>query len=147
MRACVCNWCIFAHCSVTVTRIKFCFFALIPWYQGASVNYHKQWFFSSLVFYFKGGCRFFQMHFPMQICTFKKISFSRSVLLLWVPLEPIWVKLIFKHFVLYGIQLVPQMFYGIWNMNYSWINNLLIKILLKTESLYILSIFCWSVHL
>ena len=33
--------CIIAHCSVIVTRIKFCFFALIPGYQGASVNYQK----------------------------------------------------------------------------------------------------------
>ena len=29
------------YCSVTVTRIKFYFFALIPWYQDTSDNHHE----------------------------------------------------------------------------------------------------------
>ena len=56
-------------------------------------------FFSILIFDFKGGSRIFQMHFPLQICTFEYFSVYRSFLFLWVPLEPIWFKLIFNFFV------------------------------------------------
>ena len=35
------------------------------------------------------------MHFPLRIFTFEFFLFSKCVLFLWVPLEPIWTKLIF----------------------------------------------------
>ena len=91
---------IFAHCSATVTQIQFCFFALIPCYQGASVNYHKQWFFSSLIFDFKGDADFFKCTFQ---CEYALLNF---ILLLnksyfwayhWDPFDINWY-LIFWYF-------------------------------------------------
>ena len=84
-------WRIFAHCSVTVTRTKFCFF--VCWFCGT-----KALLLTTINFDFKAVCRFFQMHFPMRICTIEFFSFDKYVLFLWVPLEPIWFKLIFNIF-------------------------------------------------
>ena len=86
---------IFAHCSVTVTRIKFCFFfALIPCYQGASVNYHKQWYFSSLIFDFKGGAAdFFKCTFQCEYALlnfFLLINMSYFCEYHWNPIELKW---------------------------------------------------------
>ena len=53
-------------------HINSVFFALISWYQGTSVNYHKQWFFSSLNFDFKGAADFFKCTFQ---CEYALLNF------------------------------------------------------------------------
>ena len=82
MHACVRIWCMFAHyCALLRYRNSdsILVFALSPWYQGASINYHKQWFFSTLIFDFKGGSRFFQMHDRKNRCIFEIFSFSKTI--------------------------------------------------------------------
>ena len=80
--------------TIVITYFSSFFFFYAHWFWPTS-GYSRSWNIWKFYFYFKGVCRFFQMHFPMRICTFEFFSFYRSFLFLWVPLEPIWTKLIF----------------------------------------------------
>ena len=51
------------------------FLVYLRWFRGTKtlLKYHKPWF----IFYFKGGCRFFQMHFRKNRCIFDIFSFLK----------------------------------------------------------------------